>query len=541
MGLDLRWAKCKLLWQNLPEDQMPDEVRARFETLGIQIHFGTTELLGTPIGTEEDTQVILEQAVVNHRTFFDSIKYGNIPASVAERLLRLCGVPRMNYITRTNYPSDLVEALTTFDLEVQQTAQLLRQHAREDEVAPLNYGRLARRRNRQPFRHAGMGLRSMLSIVDFAFFGSIANCANRIYPSIVALCAVQGRFSRQLELTLARINNLTGEDVRGLIPPPESSGDQCMQFYHEGPGRDMEHLQRQLTHSFERKAADELFNDSTPAQRATMVASGAPWANTFVCAPLEHMLSLPHDNAHRVYSSLRLGLAPATLIPGQICFCEHDMTGDPWHFLCCNRLKATALTYRHDLVVQTVAEWVRRAGGSTQIEPRGLWAQEDGGLGRRPDIRVVLGGLVFLLDIAVVHPTTASRLGTPMSMHPLATEEAMERIKRNRYDGLARLARASFIPFVVETFGGFGACARRFCSRLARFAEGATREYTRTDLLMGIRSGVALAVQRGNADIIRVGLQRSSNMQTRRWDGIKLRGVRVTLDLRHLARKVVRF
>jgi hypothetical protein len=96
-----------------------------------------------------------------------------------------------------------------------------------------------------------------------------------------------------------------------------------------------------------------------------------------------------------------------------------------------------------------------------------------------------------------------------MSMYPLATAEAMERIKRNRYDGLARLARASFIPFVVETFGGFGACARRFCSRLARFAEGATREYTRTDLLMGIRSGVALAIQRGNADIIRVGLQRS--------------------------------
>jgi hypothetical protein len=85
----------------------------------------------------------------------------------------------------------------------------------------------------------------------------------------------------------------------------------------------------------------------------------------------------------------------------------------------------------------------------------------------------------------------------------------MERIKQNRYNDLARRTHSTFVPFVVETTGGFGAQARRFCSRLARFAEEATQEYTRTELLLGIRTAVALAIQRGNADIIRIGLQRS--------------------------------
>ena len=187
-----------------------------------------------------------------------------------------------------------------------------------------------------------------------------------------------------------------------------------MQFYHDGPGQGIEHLQRELTHSSERVNADEVFNESSPAQKATMIASGAPWANTFLTAPLEHMLSLPHDSAHRLYTNLRLGLPPAAILPDERCFCGHDMSRDPWHFLCCNRLKATALTYRHNLVVQTVAEWVRRAGGSTEVEPRGFSTFEDGRTGRRADIKVKLGGLELLLDIAVVHPTAASHLGTPI-------------------------------------------------------------------------------------------------------------------------------
>jgi hypothetical protein len=70
LGLELRWVKCKLLWQHQAENQMPADLRARFEALGVPIYFGTTKLLGTPIGPDDEVHDILLEDVADYRTFF---------------------------------------------------------------------------------------------------------------------------------------------------------------------------------------------------------------------------------------------------------------------------------------------------------------------------------------------------------------------------------------------------------------------------------------------------------------------------------------
>jgi hypothetical protein len=515
LGLELRWAKCKLLWQHRPANELPDDIRTRFEELGIPIVFGTTKLLGVPIGSSEGIQESLMRDVDDQQPFFDSILHDAMPACVAERLLRLCGIPRMNYVSRTNYPEDSIQPLRAFDAKVQRTAQILRQDTYAPEAAPLQRSAISIRRDQQPFRHAGMSLRSLSAVADFAFLGALANSAPRLLEPLLGMGGFGAHFHSQLGASIACIRVMCGDDVEQLLPPANRLDPNTnMAFYATGAGRGLQHLQRDLSHSMERKAAAVTLQQCTPHQRATVVASGAPWANSFLALPLERMQSLPHDSAHATYTRLRLGDAPVTNLP-PLCYCGQELTNDPWHFLCCNRLKATAMTYRHDLIVQTLADWIRRVGGTAQVEPRGLWAREDGGDGRRPDIRVLLGGLVFLLDAAVVHPTAASRIGTPTSLTELGAATQMETLKTRRYTQLARHEQATFVPFVVETFGGFGREARQFCTLLSRFAEGASEIYTRTDVLLGLRADIAHAIQRGNADIVRVGMQRSRRLRRR--------------------------
>jgi hypothetical protein len=361
-----------------------------------------------------------------------------------------------------------------------------------------------------------MSLRSLDAVVDFAFVGALANSAYRILTPILEMGGFGDRFHGQLLGSVACIREVCGNDVAQLLPPADGfpDPDAYMEFYATGDGRGLQHLQRELSHSMERKAAAAILQQCTPHQKATVVASGAPWANSFLALPLERMQSLPHDSAHAVYTRLRLGDAPVANLPPR-CFCGQELANDPWHFLSCNRLKSTTITYRHDLIKQTLADWIRRVGGSAEVEPRGLWAREDGGDGRQPDIRAVLGGLVFLLDVAVVHPTSAGRIGTPTSLTELGTSTQMEAIKINRYTELARHERATFVPFVVETFGGFGREARKFCTLLSRFAEGASDVYTSTDVMLNLRADIAHAIQRGNADIVRVGMQRSRQYRRR--------------------------
>jgi len=55
--------------------------------------------------------------------FFTALQHESMPIPVADRLLRLCGVPRLNYLSRVGLLGEYEDALSFFDEKVSEAAQ----------------------------------------------------------------------------------------------------------------------------------------------------------------------------------------------------------------------------------------------------------------------------------------------------------------------------------------------------------------------------------------------------------------------------------
>src|SRR5262249_6984276 len=136
---------------------------------------------------------------------------------------------------------------------------------------------------------------------------------------------------------------------------------------------------------------------------------------------------------------------------------EHDFN----HFLSCKLLRRTIITTRHDLIVRTLASFIRQAGGAVFVEPKFM-----GSL--RPDAQVHFPANTINFDVSVTHPSAPS-YALQGSKSPLAVATRRENAKNTKYLNQAKEEKASFTPFVMETFGGFGKMATGFIKRISQF------------------------------------------------------------------------
>ena len=101
---------------------------------------------------------------------------------------------------------------------------------------------------------------------------------------------------------------------------------------------------------------------------------------------------------------------------------------------------------------------------------------------------------------------------------PLATAKKREKAKIRQYSDMSRQQNATFVPFVLETFGGFGSRAVSFLKVVADFAHEHL-ELDRDEVIVDLKSSLAVAVQNGNSNIISRGLQdsirRTRTLETR--------------------------
>ena len=154
------------------------------------------------------------------------------------------------------------------------------------------------------------------------------------------------------------------------------------QFYGtKSPGRG---LQRLLSSTIESSMAASLLTKAdkdfrTKARlRSTRGKGAGAWLTTLPVTP-----ALTLSDAHfRVACRLRLGLPPHDHLP-RYCSCGYSLEGDPTHFLSCKKLKRSAITQRHNMVLQRLSGLLQKAGGSVRIEPN--WYD-----GKRPDALVLL-------------------------------------------------------------------------------------------------------------------------------------------------------
>src|SRR3954452_6301613 len=80
---------------------------------------------GTPMGPDQE-RVQAEDLLIAQKSerFFKALKHDAMTAPVADRLLRLCGIPRVNFLARVGLLGEYEDALAFFDTQVQTAARL---------------------------------------------------------------------------------------------------------------------------------------------------------------------------------------------------------------------------------------------------------------------------------------------------------------------------------------------------------------------------------------------------------------------------------
>lgn len=195
--------------------------------------------------------------------------------------------------------------------------------------------------------------------------------------------------------------------------------------------------------------------------RARLLSNSAKNAGSWITTlPFTKELTISDVN-FRLAVRLRLGLPPQDDLP-KCCPCSVELTSELDHFLSCTRLRRSAATTRHDMLVRLLDRFIRRAGGATYVEPNWLG-------GQRPDIHVCFPDSRYLLDASVTHPAAPSYCrASAFTLLHAATDR--EKRKTTKYKALATEEGSAFVPFVMETYGGFGPKAGRFLGDLVRRA-----------------------------------------------------------------------
>ena len=191
---------------------------------------------------------------------------------------------------------------------------------------------------------------------------------------------------------------------------------------------------------------------------------------------------------------LRLGLKPQGA-PNTPCVCgEVNLAADPTHPLHCKK-RRDLVTLRHDTAKQLLAELSRTLGADAQIEPVGMFDSSQ----RRPDLNLIFGTRRVLVDVSVCHPL-APTYGA-VAQHPLGTAIRAEQRKRVRYEHLARAADFTFVPFILETTGGWGPAALALVKALSSHANSHA-SISKAEATNTLIQGISTAIQRGNAQLI---------------------------------------
>ena len=167
------------------------------------------------------------------------------------------------------------------------------------------------------------------------------------------------------------------------------------------------------------------------------------------------------------------------------------------HWQSCLQVRGRFVTHRHNFILNTLGTLIRDCNGAVWIEPRVITAagRRSAGdqRGLRPDAIAATATARYMIDVSVVHPTAPSYAHRPKSA---ATREAD---KVRVYGAYSQREGCVFVPFVLESYGAWGARAADFLHVLSRAASPdplVTSAYYRRACV-----AISVALQRGNAHI----------------------------------------
>lgn len=207
--------------------------------------------------------------------------------------------------------------------------------------------------------------------------------------------------------------------------------------------------------------------------------------------------------------SLRLGMSvPPTETECLGCKQLDAYTRDSWHSLACVRLSGRAMTDRHNAVLHTLARFCSLLQVPVRCEPAGLHQDSN----RRPDIQVALATGTLLGDVTIAHPATKSWAKVTNRHGVGAVGDTADARKTAKYGQMAKSIDMDFQAVVLYTYGGFHKSAMGFIDKLTGALDQATCIISRATFKRQLKQHIAIAVQRGNADIMIQDFQRQQQL-----------------------------
>jgi len=212
-------------------------------------------------------------------------------------------------------------------------------------------------------------------------------------------------------------------------------------------------------------------------------------------------------------AQLRLGMQqPAYEPAGGNRRCKSTLAADEdgWHALTCIHCSGPAIIDRHNSVVSRLAHFARVLTLRPRTEPHHLAADDE----RRPDIQLDLPDVTLLGDVTISHPAAKCWQRVTASRGVEAVGDSREAEKDGLYADMAKQIGMEFSAFVLYSYGGTHKSAVSFIRRLGTAADPATCLMSYTQWKRELMEQVAIAVQRGNANIM---IQDSIRRRGRTW------------------------
>jgi len=480
-------------------------------TANIEMHERWIETVGAIVGKDE---AAISEGITNmlehdagRDTFFYRLQLPQLKVQSAMLLLRQCAVPQLNYLLRCTPPSCIRQHAVTFDRLVLDAAHTkLVVHASEATARSI-------RLLRAPLRKGGYGLTSAEATSPAAYLGSLAAVSD-----IAALARYH------LPDSLPADSMLHGWIASSILavqeqvaPAPMDKVLQCtascfISHYNASPATVRSSLQRSISkqavdilhEASLRDAKNERHEDGGRAL-AHLHAISAPRAWSWKAViPSTRELQLT-DKEYQLAARHNLGLSSGYAQPSACpnCSARRSLDADPWHFLSCAKEKHGEMNMRHDAVASALYRTVLAVGGQAVREPTGMAAAD----GRRPDLRIVVGGRHIIADVVITNPLAPSHV--KKSQATLSAARTFQQQKHRKYDTIAAQHGAHMLPFAVETTGGMAPDAVTLLHTIAQAGEEQLGLWPKEDVIEQLVSSVAVAVQKGNAMTYLAGYDRA--------------------------------
>ena len=504
VSLQFNTAKSRFVYFHDDSAPLMRSIRETLAHHNIECQGTWAEVMGAVVGKDENAVRIGINTMLGsddgNEAFFRRLQFKEVAVQSAMLLLRMCAVPKMNYVSRCIAPSCITEMTEQFDEHMVQAAMgklNIYHHERTKETTRIL---------RAKMKHGGFGLTSATFTSPAAYIGSLAAIHDAIifrqYHDAGHALPSDTLLHGWIESSMQLLQKATPDSSEHL---PPSTSSFFHHYAHTKPTKSssLQHTLSELASAHQHKAslrqAKAMRKQDKGAALAHAYATSASQAWTWkTVMPTAPRLTLA-DTQYRICARLNLRLQPFTgmgAVPAPCTLCKKKEVSkdDPWHPLSCPKLSKGEVSVRHDAVMDALYHVVLAVGGQAIKEAKGLQA----GSNLRPDLDIAFPGRRFVTDVVVCHPL-APGYAKKAAESRCAVAKIMQSRKGGKYQQMAISHEAHLLPFAVETTGGLAPDALTLLEEISEAGSEHASMWPRDDIERYLLSTVAIAVMRGTA------------------------------------------